>query len=365
MPRRGAASIIAVDARPLDVPMSQPFEIAGGSHAEVRNVLARLRLADGTVGYGEGAPMGSYNGETQALALREARAACAALVGRDSAAWRGLLEELERLLPRCGAARAALGTALLDAWTRHAGIPLRALFGGAQARLVTDITVSILGPKEARQAARRILARGIRTIKIKIGTDLESDEARIRAVNSAGPGLRLMLDANQGYGPKESLTLLRRLRRRGIVPVLFEQPAAADDYAGLRRVARLGGVPVAADESASSRDAVLRLVRERAAHVVNIKLTKCGLLEAWDIAGIARAAGLRLMIGGNIESDLAMTAAAHFAAGLGGFQFVDLDTPLWFSRNPMRGAGLRPDGLYDLSGIKAGIGVRPGSGLEI
>ena len=65
------------------------------------------------------------------------------------------------------------------------------------------------------------------------------------------------------------------------------------------------------------------------------------------------------MIGGNIESGLAMTAAAHFAAGLGGFAFVDLDTPLWFARDPMRGGRLGPGGVYDLGPVKAGIGVRP------
>ena len=72
------------------------------------------------------------------------------------------------------------------------------------------------------------------------------DEARVRAVAGAARGLRLMLDANQGYSPEQSLGLLRRLRGRGIVPVLFEQPAAAEDYAGLRAVSRHGGVPVAA-----------------------------------------------------------------------------------------------------------------------
>jgi L-alanine-DL-glutamate epimerase-like enolase superfamily enzyme len=199
----------------------------------------------------------------------------------------------------------------------------------------------------------------VRTIKIKVGQGLDPDEARVRAVAGAACGLRLMLDANQGYGPGESLRLLRRLRRAGIVPALFEQPAAAQDYAGLRAVAARGGVPVAADESAGSREAVLRLVRERAAQVVNIKLMKCGLLEAWDIAALARSAGLGLMIGGNIESSLAMAAAAHFAAGLGRFSFVDLDTPLWFRRDPMSGVRLGPGGVYDLAGVKAGIGVRP------
>jgi L-alanine-DL-glutamate epimerase-like enolase superfamily enzyme len=354
------STIVSVDVHPLDAAMNEPFVIAGGEAAAVRNVIVRLRLASGTVGYGEGAPLPAYNGETQSGTLRDARAASAGMLGGDAAAWRCRLEELEARLPSSGAARAALGMALLDAWTRHAGIPLRALFGGAEAAVRTDITVSLVPPDEARLAARRIKARGVRTIKIKVGQGLEPDEARVRAVAGAARGLRLMLDANQGYGPEQSLRLLGRLRRSGIVPVLFEQPAAAQDYAGLRAVAARGGVPVAADESASSRTAVLRLVRERAAQVVNIKLMKCGILEAWDIAAIARSAGLELMIGGNIESSLAMTAAAHFAAGLGGFTFVDLDTPLWFSRDPMTGMRLGPGGVYDLSGVKAGIGVRPG-----
>jgi L-alanine-DL-glutamate epimerase-like enolase superfamily enzyme len=341
--------------------MNEPFVIAGGEATEVRNVIVRLRLASGAVGWGEGAPLPAYNGETQSVTLRGARAARGVLLGRDAAAWRGLLEKIEARLPRCGAARAALGMALLDAWTRHAGLPLRALFGGAETAVRTDITVSLAPPGAARLAARRIAARGVRIVKIKVGQGLDPDEARVRAVAGAARGLRLILDANQGYGPDESLRLLRRLRRRGIVPVLFEQPAAADDYAGLRAVAAHGGVPVAADESACDRRAVLRLVRERAAQVVNIKLMKGGLLEAWDIAALARSAGLGLMIGGNIESSLAMAAAAHFAAGLGGFSFVDLDTPLWFSRDPMTGVRLGPAGVYDLSGVKAGIGVRPQS----
>ena len=356
---RAAADIASVDVRPLDAAMSEPFAIAGGSATEVRNLLVRVRLAGGAEGWGEGAPMPAYNGETQAGALRAARGARRVLLGRDAGAWRALLEELEEELPRAGAARAALGMAVLDAWTRHAGIPLRALFGGAESSLRTDVTVSLVPPEEATLAARRIKARGVRMIKVKVGAGLDGDEERVRAVAAAAPGLGLMLDANQGYGPDESLALLRRLRRHGVVPVLFEQPAAAEDTAGLRAVSRHGRVPVAADESACGRAAVLRLAAEGAVQVVNIKLMKCGLLEAWDIAAIARSAGLGLMIGGNIESSLAMTAAAHFAAGLGGFSFVDLDTPLWFAREPMRGSLLGPGGVYDLAPVSAGIGVTP------
>ena len=42
-----------------------------------------------------------------------------------------------------------------------------------------------------------------------------------------------------------------------------------------------------------------------------------------------------------------------------GVRFVDLDTPLWLAKNPTRGIGFGRGGVYDLSGVKAGIGVVP------
>jgi len=181
----------------------------------------------------------------------------------------------------------------------------------------------------------------------------------VAAVAAVDPRFTLTLDANQGYGPRESLQLLRLLKKRGLKVAMFEQPAAADDWDGLARVARLGGVPVAADESLRGRADALGLARRRAVSVLNLKLMKMGLLEAWDCALIAKASGLKLMIGGMIETSLAMGCAAHFAAGLGGFGVVDLDTPLWLKRDPTRGLRIARGGVYDLSSVRAGIGVTP------
>ena len=103
----------------------------------------------------------------------------------------------------------------------------------------------------------------------------------------------------------------------------------------------------------------LRIVYEQAAQVVNIKLMKAGVVEALDIAAICRAAQLRLMIGGMVESILAMTMSAHFAAGQGGFSFVDLDTPMFMAENPFEGGFRQTGARLDLRHITAGHGVRP------
>lgn len=314
MTRAKGAGIRAVDARLFRAELAESFEIAGGAAHEHAGVFVSVRLDDGTAGWGEAAPLEAFNGETAQGALRD---------------------------------------------VRRARLPLRTLFGGAQTRVTSDVTVTIVPPEAATAAARRIRAFGVRTVKIKVGRDPESDAARVAAVAAVDPRFTLALDANQGYGPRESLQLLRLLRKRGLRVAMFEQPAKAKDWDGLAQVARDGRVPVAADESVASRADALGLARARAVSVINLKLMKMGLLEAWDCALIARASGLGLMIGGMIETSLAMACAAHFAAGIGGFGVVDLDTPLWLRRDPTRGLRIARGGVYDLSDVRAGIGVVP------
>jgi hypothetical protein len=63
------------------------------------------------------------------------------------------------------------------------------------------------------------------------------------------------------------------------------------------------------------------------------------------------------MIGGMVESILSMTFSAHFASGLGGFAYADLDTPLFVRSSPFTG-GFRLDrGRIVLDGLERGVGV--------
>lgn len=352
--------IRAVRARPLIAPMKEPFEIATGARTKVENVLIELKLADGTRGFGECAPLPAFNGETMEGALKAIRSGAQKLLGLDAARFEPLSRKIQSLFPASGAVRAGLEMAALDAWGRQRRLPLWSYFGGSSTTVATDVTVTIVPPAAAAAAAKRITRMGISTIKIKVGRDLDDDVLRVEAVSKAAPKARLIVDANQGYKASGALKLLKRLSSIKIRPVLFEQPVAEQDWAGLAQVAREGGVAVAADETASSLANVLKIAQLKAAHAVNIKLMKFGVRESLEAARAARACGLRLMIGGMVESRLAMACAAHLAAGFGGFEFVDLDTPLWFSRDPMKGGPkIGPGGAYDLSSVAGGIGVQP------
>lgn len=357
------ASITDLRFVPLDVPLIEPFAIATGAQPIASNVLVALELADGTRGYGEAAPFPAVTGETQAgtiAALREMRSV---VVGRDARQWRAIAADLNVAKPKAAAARCAIEAALLDAICKQAKLPLWAFWGGVSMELETDMTITAGSVDHAAASARAIASRGIRTIKIKIGGDHDLDLGRIAAVHAAAPDAPLILDGNCGYDADSALALLAELHAADIPVALFEQPVTRHDLDGLARVTREGGVLVAADESVTTAEDALRIAQAGAAHVLNIKLMKAGLAEGLAIATIGKAAGLGLMIGGMVETLLAMTISAHFAAGLGGFQFVDLDTPMFMADQPFRGGWQQQGGRLSVAHVAAGHGVEPNANL--
>ncbi len=343
-------TIIAAHARPLDVEMRQSFGIAGGAQETASNVLFAIELASGVHGYGEAAPFPAFNGETQASALADLERSIASLVGRDAG------DRIE--LDVCASARCAAETAMVDALARAERRSLRAFFGGAEERLVTDITIVTGTVEEAARDARAFPA--FRTLKIKVGgRDIDHDVARILAVREARPDAELMLDANGGFTPDEAIRLAAELARRGVRPTQLEQPIAPGDWDAIAEVRAKTGLRIALDESITRAADVVEAARRRAADAVNMKIMKSGVYEAVAIARAAAEAGLERMVGGLVETRLAMGTSACIAAGLGGFRIVDLDTPLFLASDPFAGGFVYDGDRVDLRPITAGHGCVP------
>jgi L-alanine-DL-glutamate epimerase-like enolase superfamily enzyme len=350
-------TIRSVAIEPLDIPLLEPFTIATGSVSSANNVLVTLTLEDGSVGYGECAPFSPSTGETQETALAAARGCAALLEGKDAAHWRVLSKLLRSIYFSQNTAITGMEMALLDALTRSYGIPLYVFFGGASSAIETDYSIPMVTPEHGYELAKAATARGIHCLKVKVGGDIREDVARVEAIREGAPGLGLTLDANQGYTASEALLCLEALDDRDIRPLMMEQPVHKEDYDGLRYVTQHTSIPIAADESAYSAANVAHLIAMDACNVVNIKLMKCGFVEALDIAAVCRANHIELMIGAMIESRLATSAAAHFVAGLGGFRYIDLDTPMLLADDPFVGGYEQRGGVYDVSGVESGLGV--------
>ncbi len=354
-----SARVRSVEIVDLDVPLLAPFGISGGSQDVARNLHVSVTLEDGTIGYGEAAPLPAFNGETQASVRAALAPGCAAVRGLVASKWRRNAELVAEATKWSGAARCALETALLDAVTKRANVSLLDFFGGAEDGLVSDITLPLASIEEAAAGAQRARDAGFLTLKIKVGGgDLDRDVARVLAAHDAAPDAALLLDGNGGLDVAGAIELVRAARAGGARISLFEQPTPGDAPELLGEVAVKAAVPVAADESATSALAVPRLARAGAS-VVNIKLMKSGVAEALEIALAARAHGLGLMIGGMIETRLAMGTSACFAAGLGRFGYVDLDTPLFLASDPFEGGYVQLGPILDLSPIVRGHGAAP------
>jgi L-alanine-DL-glutamate epimerase-like enolase superfamily enzyme len=349
--------IQSITVEPLTIPLLEPFTIATGSVSAALNVLITITLQDGSRGYGECAPFPPSTGESQATALTASKDCAELLKGCDAAHWRTLSKLIHSVYYTQSTVCAGVEMALLDALTRSYNIPLYVFLGGASSSIETDLSIPIVPPDHAYYLAQEAVKKGMNSIKIKIGGDLREDVSRVEAVRNGAPHLSLTLDANQGYTPNEALLCLEALDDRDIRPLLMEQPVHKDDYEGLLYVSQHTTVPIAADESASNAAAVSRLISMNAVNIVNIKLMKAGILAALDIAAICRSKHKGLMIGAMIESRLAIAAAAHLAAGLGGFSFIDLDTPMLLAEDPFTGGYEQRGCVYDVSIVKSGLGI--------
>lgn len=348
-------------------PLVSPFRIATGQHDELANVFLQIRTRDGIRGYGEAAVASHITGESVAATLANLQAAAAALKGRRIYAPEEVCREFFPAFAGNHAGLAALEMALLDISSRVQEIPFFQLFSPAEAReprlsFATDITIVIGSLEEARAAARQFAARGFTTFKIKIGSDEELDLKRILAVREVAPDSELILDANMGFSADRMLAFLDRLDHHGARPVLLEQPVPKHDWDGLAAITAAlagSGTLVCADESVGSPADARRAIDSNAVSAINIKFMKSGILQGEEIARLATAHAIPLMMGAMVESALSITAAAHFAAGLGCYDFIDLDTTFFIKGELAESPYLDNSGRFDLHRAGHGIGVEP------
>lgn len=354
--------ITSLTAEPFDLPLKEPFIIATGRKDAANNVLVRVQLEDGTVGFGEVAPSPYTTGDTQATAIAAINHLRPVVEGRDVTGWRALLADTRKALRHQFAAHSGVEIAVLDAFGKATGVSLHQFFGGVRTKVETDYTLSLGTPKDTAKSAAKAVAQGFHKIKIKVGMDVPTDTARVIAVRKACPKAELALDANQAYSPKEAVDLANRIARAGIELSLLEQPVRRDDFAGMRYVRQHCDFLVGADETVFTPEDAIRVVREEAADVINIKVAKAGLVGAMDIASIARSANIGLMIGCMMESKVGLAASVHLACGLGCFTHCDLDSVYLLKPFECRGGYTQEGPVFSVEGVGPGTGIEYGGG---
>jgi L-alanine-DL-glutamate epimerase-like enolase superfamily enzyme len=338
-------TILHTDIYKFSIPM-HPFTIATGTMHYAQNILLHIHTDKGYYGVGECSAFPMIVGETQATCFEMAKDFAALWKGKDALAIETRMQELHDFTAFNATIKSAFDMALHDLAAKAAGLPLYQFLGGKKKAIETDLTIGIGTPEKMAATAAQFKADGVRMIKIKLGKNGPEDVERVRQIRAAvGKETILRIDANQGWDFETAKTALQKM---GAYDIQFcEQPMRRWNDHLLPELRRLSPVKIMADESVFDHHDAKRLLAAEACDYVNIKFAKSGgILEATKIDAVCAKQNIPCMMGGMLESRVALTAFAHFALAHDNIRFHDMDTCLLgHNTDPVTG-GVRYNGYF-------------------
>ena len=352
----------------LRVPLITPFKTSLRTVDEIADVVLMIETDTGQVGYGSAPATAVITGETHGSIIEAIRKVISPhIIGREIANLNRLTEIIQESIVKNFSAKAAVEIAIYDLFGQLYGAPIYKLLGGGDNVITTDITISVDYIDKMVQDSKDAVERGFETLKVKVGKDPALDIERIKAIHAAVSDRALiMLDANQGWSPKQAVSVLRKLEEAGVRLELVEQPVSGEDIDGMKYVTDRVHTPVMADESSFGPREAIEVITGRAADIINIKLMKTGgMSNAVKIADIASVYGTECMIGCMLESSIGVAAAAHIAAARPSvITKVDLDTPSLGEYDPVV-SGVKFDNAEITITDAPGLGITEVGDLEM
>lgn len=339
------AGAVSLKYYPYELKLRHAFNLASMSRTVTPGVQVQITL-DSLTGYGE-ASMPPYLGESVASVtdflsrIDPERLA-------DAFALEAIHEYMDSIAPGNRAAKAAVDIALHDLSGKMMGRPWHQVWGLDPSKApCTSYTISNDTPEELARKMAEAEPYAIWKVKMGVPGDRELIET-IRA-HTDRP---LCVDVNQGWKtPREALDNILWLAERNVLFV--EQPMDKTDLEGHAWLKERSPLPIIADEAVQTSADVAALAR--AYDGINIKLMKSGgLHDAYKMAVLARALGLKVMIGCMTETSCAVSAAAQLAPLA---DWVDLDGNLLIANDLFDGMKI-VDGKVTLPSTP-GIGVKP------
>lgn len=302
-----------LEARSVAVPFRHAFAHASARRTEAANVVVRVTAPDGLVGLGEGCPRDYVTGETVAgaLAWLEGRGRAVAAEVRDLAGLRAWLAGDADDIDRNPSAACALELALLDLFARREGQPVEDLLGSPRlARpLKATAVYGVTSPLAFAAQRLRFLLAGMSDAKLKLTGDPVVDASRARNL------ARVRLDGNNLWSDADAAAAA--LQPAAPFAWAVEEPVAARDWAGMRRVAEATGLALVLDESFT------RLADLHAApdvpRLVNLRISKLGgVVRSLKALAEARARGFGIIVGAQVgETGVLARAGVLLAATAG------------------------------------------------
>lgn len=343
----------------INLPLIEPFIVSYDTYPSMPSIIVKMVTDCGMVGWGESVPDDHVTGETfeGTYAVIKERLA-PAIIGLNPTEIGKIHDIMDSLVKNAPAAKAAIDIACYDLVGKYLNVPVYDLIGGRYHEKFPITHVLSIGTpdKMAEQAAQKV-AEGYTSFKMKVGRDIASDVARIRAVREAiGEKIAIRVDVNQGWqSSTNTLQAAKQLESLNID--WLEQPVVADDIDAMVEVKSKTVIPLMIDEGLCGLRDMREIIAKRAAHKVNIKLMKCGgIYRANQLAHIAEMAGIDCQVGSMLESSIGSAAGFHVAFSKKVITSVELTGPLKFSKEigDLKSSYHIP---YIELGTKSGLGV--------
>jgi len=305
-----------------------PFTIATGTMHYAQNIFIRAYTDAGFYGVGECSAFPPIVGETQSTCFEMAKDFASIWKHKDPLDIATRMQELHAYAAFNSTIKSAFDMVLYDLAAKHARQPLYIFLGGKKKEIETDLTIGIDTPSDMAKTAIDFIKKGVRIIKIKLGKYGKEDIDRVKKIREAvGNDIILRIDANQGWDFNTAADVLQSVGKYNIE--FCEQPMRYWDDERLPDLKKISPIKIMADESVFDHHDAARLIQNQACDFVNIKFAKSsGMLEAKKIHDVCKQNGIPCMMGGMLESRIALTAFAHFALANDNIIFYDMDTCL-------------------------------------
>ncbi|MBW2148637.1 MAG: hypothetical protein JRI22_16605 [Deltaproteobacteria bacterium] len=279
----------------LKLPLKKPYHIALGdiSHFDTMITLAH---ADGKMGVGETTPLEEYSWESVEGIWRIVRQLGAEIVGKELTEAKQAVSARSRSDPF---AVTTLMTALEALEDVELLRPPETMVGVEILGILNETALDGI-----ERAVPELLDSGFRTIKFKVGFNVQEDIEKVRFIqNLLGGRARLRLDANQSYTFENAQRFGKNVDPAGIE--LLEQPLKPDDWGGMVRLSRDYPLPLMLDEAIYSMDEIERAGQLRCTRFIKLKLMKCGGVQrfAREINRV-RELGMDIIIGNGVAADI-------------------------------------------------------------
>ena len=352
--------ITGVTAWQVDLPLHEgSYKWSGGNQVTVfDSTVVAIETDAGVTGYGEICPLGpAYLPAYAAGARAGIKELAPSLIGQDPTALGVLNRRMDAAMRGHPYVKSALDMACWDIAGKLAELPVAQLMGGRYGdgfRLYRAISQE--APKKMAARVGDYRREGYSKFQLKVGGDPDTDIERIRACAQAlKRGDVLIADANTGWLMHQATRVVDAVKD---VDVYIEQPCTT--YEECRAIRERTQRPFILDEVIDGVPMVLRAAQDRAADVINLKISKVGgLTKARQIRDLCVSLGLAMIIEDTWGGDIVTAAIAHLAHSTPTeFLFAATDFNSYVTKEIASGAPRRRDGWLAAS-VAPGLGVTP------